>query len=132
MDVFSADELVTLGSGSLKSAVSAVPVYSTYTSMSPDLSAQFAALVNLAVVTNVVPYIIALSAITVIMTGAGVTGPTYSRNLAIAVVAIVYSVYALWRSGMEAVMGGMLVMGLGWLIWTFMAPRFVTAPATKR
>jgi hypothetical protein len=30
-------------------------------------------------------------------------------------------------------MGGMLVMGLGWLIWTFMAPRFAlpqTAYAT--
>jgi putrescine:ornithine antiporter len=99
--------------------------------MSPNLSEQFAALVNLAVVTNVVPYIVALSALTVIMKNAGVAGRTYNRNLAIAVVAIVYSVYALWRSGMEAVMGGMLVMGLGWLIWTFMAPRFATASPAR-
>ena len=35
--------------------------------ISPDLSAQFGALVNLAVVTNVVPYILALSALTVIL-----------------------------------------------------------------
>jgi putrescine:ornithine antiporter len=93
--------------------------------MSPDLSKQFAALVNLAVVTNVVPYIIALSALTVIMKKAGVTGGVYTRNVFVAVVAIVYSVYALHASGKDAVMGGMLVMGIGWLIWTFMAPRFM-------
>ena len=50
----------------------------------------------------------------------------YRRNVAVAVVAIVYSVYALWASGLEAVMGGMLVMGIGWLIWGFMAPRFAS------
>jgi putrescine:ornithine antiporter len=101
--------------------------------ISPNLSKQFSALVNLAVVTNVIPYIIALSALAVIMQAAGVTGPTFKRNLAVAVVAIVYSVYALYASGMEAVMGGMLVMGLGWLIWTFMAPRFVsTQPAASQ
>jgi putrescine:ornithine antiporter len=42
--------------------------------ISPNLSEQFAALVNLAVVTNVVPYIIALSALAVIMRKAGVPG----------------------------------------------------------
>jgi putrescine:ornithine antiporter len=99
--------------------------------ISPNLSEQFSALVNLAVVTNVVPYIVALSALTVIMRNAGVPNSTYNRNLAIAVVAMAYSVYALWTSGMEAVMGGMLVMGLGWIVWTFMAPSFVTAPAVK-
>ena len=97
--------------------------------MSPNLSEQFAALVNLAVVTNVVPYIIALSALTVIMQSAGVTGGVYTRNVIVAVIAILYSVYALYASGMEAVMGGMLVMGIGWLVWTFMAPRFMVAPA---
>jgi putrescine:ornithine antiporter len=97
--------------------------------MSPNLSEQFAALVNLAVVTNVIPYIVALSALAVIMRTANVTSATYNRNLAVAVLAIVYSVYVLWASGMEAVMGGMLVMGLGWLIWTFMAPRFMLQPA---
>src|SRR3954464_9327271 len=39
--------------------------------ISPSLSEQFSALVNLAVVTNVVPYIISLSALTVMMKGAG-------------------------------------------------------------
>jgi len=103
--------------------------------ISPNLSEQFGALVNLAVVTNVVPYIIALSAITVVMRNGGLTsGPTYTRNLVIVTVGILYSIYALWASGMEAVMGGMLVMGIGWLVWMFMSPRFVPstpASATK-
>ncbi len=101
--------------------------------ISPDLSSQFGALVNLAVVTNVVPYILALSALTVILQSAGVGGGGYTRTIAITVVGIVYSVYALYAAGTSAVMGGMLVMGLGWLIWLFIAPRFVatrTATAT--
>jgi putrescine:ornithine antiporter len=92
--------------------------------MSPNLSEQFAALVNLAVVTNVVPYIIALSALPVMMQKAGVSGATVTRNLSVATIAIVYSIYALYASGGEAVMGGILVMGIGWLIWAFISPRF--------
>ena len=67
--------------------------------ISPDLSSQFAALVNLAVVTNVVPYILALSALTVILQSAGVGGGAYTRTIAITVVGIAYSVYALYASG---------------------------------
>lgn len=93
--------------------------------MSPNLSEQFAALVNLAVVTNVVPYIIALSALPVIMQKAGLTGWTVTRNLTVASIAILYSIYALYASGNDAVMGGILVMGLGWLVWAFIAPRFI-------
>jgi putrescine:ornithine antiporter len=92
--------------------------------ISPNLSEQFSALVNLAVVTNVLPYLIALSALTVMMRAAGVPDGVFIRNTVIALVAMAYSIYALWESGFEAVMGGMLVMGVGYLIWGFMAPRF--------
>lgn len=96
--------------------------------MSPNLSEQFNALVNLAVVTNVLPYIIGLSALTVMMKAAKVERGIYNRNLTVAVIAIVYSTYAIWAAGLEAVMGGMLVMAVGFLIWAFISPRF--APAT--
>lgn len=100
--------------------------------ISPDLSSQFNALVNLAVVTNVIPYILALSALAVILKGAGVAGSDFKRTIAISVVGIAYSVYAMYASGGEAVMGGMLVMGLSWLIWLFIAPRFLaTRPAEQ-
>ncbi len=94
--------------------------------ISPSLSEQFSALVNLAVVTNVVPYVIALSALMVMMQGAGVTGAQYRRNVAVALVAMLYSVYAIYASGKDAVLGGMLVTGLTFIIWGFIAPRFTT------
>ena len=97
--------------------------------MSPDLSEQFAALVNLAVVTNVVPYVIALSALFVQMRDAKVEPGVFRRNAFVAVVAMLYSVYALYASGKDAVMGGMLVMGIGYVVYGFIAPRFVAAPA---
>jgi len=100
--------------------------------ISPDLSEQFAALVNLAVVTNVVPYVIALSALFVQMRDAKVEPGVFKRNAFVAVVAMVYSVYALYASGKDAVMGGMLVMGIGYIVYGFIAPRFVAAPAAAR
>jgi len=100
--------------------------------VSPNLSEQFASLVNLAVVTNVLPYIIALSALFVMMRDARVDQRTWRRNTFVTVVALLYSIYALWASGKDAVMGGMLVMALGYLIYGFLAPRFTTAPAAAR
>ena len=99
--------------------------------MSPDLSKQFAALVNLAVVTNVVPYVIALSALFVQMRDAKVEPGVFKRNAFVAVVAMLYSVYALYASGKDAVMGGMLVMGIGYIVYGFIAPRFVAAPGAQ-
>jgi putrescine:ornithine antiporter len=100
--------------------------------ISPSLSEQFSALVNLAVVTNVVPYIIALSALIYMMQAAGVTGTKYQVNVAIAMVAMLYSVYAIYASGKDAVLGGMLVMAVGFVIWGFIAPRFGSIPVNVR
>jgi putrescine:ornithine antiporter len=98
--------------------------------ISPNLSEQFSALVNLAVVTNVIPYIIALSALPLMMELAGVSATKFRRNAIVTTVALVYSVYALFASGKDAVFGGMLVMGIGFVIWGFIAARF--APRTGR
>jgi putrescine:ornithine antiporter len=42
---------------------------------------------------------------------------------------MLYSVFALYASGKDAVMGGMLVMGIGYIVYGLIAPRFVGAPA---
>jgi len=91
--------------------------------ISPNLAEQFAALVNLAVVTNVVPYIVSLSALFVMMRDAGTEPAVYRRNAVVTVVAMAYSVYALYASGKDAVLGGMLVMAIGYIIYGFIAPR---------
>jgi putrescine:ornithine antiporter len=97
--------------------------------ISPNLSKQFAVLVNLSVVTNVLPYIISLSALFVMMRNAKVEPGVFKRNAFVAVVAMLYSVYALYASGKDAVMGGILVMAIGYVVYGFVAPRFVAAPA---
>ena len=100
--------------------------------ISPNLSEQFAALVNLAVVTNVVPYIIALSALIVHdARRQGRARRVQAQRRRRGGGDALFSVYALWASGKDAVMGGMLVMGIGYIVWGFIAPRFVAAPAAQ-
>jgi len=41
-------------------------------------------------------------------------------------IALAYSVYALFASGKDAVFGGLLAWGIGLVIWGFIAPRFAT------
>src|SRR4029077_14545759 len=80
--------------------------------ISPSLAEQFSVLVNLAVVTNVIPYIISLSALTVMMKSAKVDPAVFKRNTVIALVATLYSTYAIYASGMSAVMGGTLTLAI--------------------
>ncbi len=100
--------------------------------ISPNLSEQFAALVNLAVVTNVLPYIISLSALFVMMRNAGTMPAKYRLNAIVTVIALAYSVYAIYASGKDAVLGGMLVMAIGYVIYGFMAFRFTAVTASGR
>ena len=100
--------------------------------ISPTLSEQFSALVNLAVVTNVVPYIISLSALIVMMKKAGVSSGTYKLNVFVTVVALLYSTYAIYASGKDAVLGGMIVVALTYILYGFLAPRFVLAPGLAK
>jgi putrescine:ornithine antiporter len=97
--------------------------------ISPTLSKQFSTLVNLAVVTNVIPYIVSLSALMVMMKAAKVSAGVWRRNSIIVTIATAYSVFALYASGKDAVMGGMLVVGIAYIIWGFIAPRFAAPSA---
>ncbi|GAA5189211.1 putrescine-ornithine antiporter [Ferrimonas gelatinilytica] len=100
-----------------------------FSTMSPDASQQFGKLVDLAAVTNIVPYITALSALMVVMTKAEVESGIYSRNVIVTLVAIIYSAYALYASGLEAAFGGMMVMMLSYVLYGFIAHRFETQGA---
>jgi putrescine:ornithine antiporter len=94
--------------------------------ISPSLSDQFSALVNLAVVTNVLPYIISLSALYVIMKAANVPASKYKFTGTIVFVGLAYSVYAIGLSGKDAVFGGTLVLSIALIAWGFIASRFMT------
>ena len=75
-----------------------------------------------------VPYIIALSALMVMMKAASVPEGKYRFNTAIATVGMLYSVFAIYASGKDAVLGGMIVTGIAFIIWGFIAPRFTGPP----
>ncbi len=93
--------------------------------ISPNASEQFGKLVNLAAVTNIIPYITALSALLVIMQKAGVARSIERRNIAVLAVAMGYCLYALYASGTEAVFGGMLVTAVGYLLFGYIADRLL-------
>ena len=50
--------------------------------------------------------------------------------MVVALVAMLYSTYALYASGKDAVLGGMLVTAIAFIIWGFIAPRFTPAGAS--
>lgn len=95
--------------------------------LSPNASAQFGRLVNLAAVTNIIPYITSLTGLLVIMYKAQVDIAIFRRNSAIMLVAVCYCFYALYASGLEAVFGAALIMALGYLLFGFIAKRFIKA-----
>ena len=92
--------------------------------ISPTLSEQFGALVNLAVVTNVIPVHHRAVGADGDDEGKPVVAGSTRATIVIALVAMLYSVYALYASGKDAVMGGMLVLAIAFIIWGFIAPRF--------
>ncbi len=93
--------------------------------LSPNATAQFSKLVNLAAVTNIIPYITSLTGLLVIMYKAQVPLNIFRRNAILMVVAVCYCFYALYASGLEAVFGAALIMALGYLLFGFIAKRFV-------
>ena len=58
------------------------------------------------------------------MKTAKVADNVYTRNVVIVVLGMGYSVFALYASGKDAVMGGMLVLGIVYIVWGFIANRF--------
>ena len=65
--------------------------------------------------------------------GRASTGRSTGRPWWWPLVAMLYSVYAIYASGKDAVMGGMLIVwGLGYLIWGFIAPRFAAGNGGAR
>lgn len=74
--------------------------------ISPSLSEQFETLVNLAVVTNIIPYLLSMGAVIVLMKAAKRAGSELKGTTFIAFIGSLYSLYALYASGFEAMTYG--------------------------
>ena len=81
--------------------------------ISPSLSEQFETLVNLAVVTNIIPYLLSMGAVIVLMKAAKRAGSELKGTTFIAFIGSLYSLYALYASGFEAMTYGSIVTFAG-------------------
>ena len=92
--------------------------------ISPSLNSQFNVLVNLAVVTNIIPYILSMAALAIIQRMANVPQGKARTANAVAFIGAMYSFYALYSSGEEAMLYGAIVTFLGWTLYGLISPRF--------
>lgn len=92
--------------------------------ISPSLSKQFNILVNLAVVTNVIPYLLSMAAVSVIQKSENVPANKVRFTNFIALIGSIYSLYALYTSGSQALMYGSIATFVGWTLYGFVSYRF--------
>ncbi|MBD1552282.1 putrescine-ornithine antiporter [Pseudomonas typographi] len=85
--------------------------------ISPDLSKQFDVLVNLAVVTNLVPYILSMAALATLQQVSNVPPRQALVSNAVAWLAAAYSYLALYSSGEQALMMGGLATIFGYSLF---------------
>ena len=91
--------------------------------ISPSLSTQFIVLVNLAVVTNLMPYLLSMGAIPMMQSMLGVAARRARVANVVAVLAGIYSLYALYSAGYQAVTWGAIVTFAGWILYGTVAGR---------
>ncbi len=112
--------------------ITAIQTGFCFMTVSPALFKQFNTLVDLAVVTNIMPYILSMAAVSVIMKFAKIPTGTARFYTFIAVIGAAYSFYALLSTGMMEVFYGSIVTFLGWTFWGFIAPRFSDSKEISR
>lgn len=93
--------------------------------ISPDLSKQFDTLVNLAVVTNLVPYILSMAALMTIQKISNVPPTKALISNIIAWIAAAYSYLALYSSGEQALMLGGVATIFGYTLFGFVNNRLI-------
>lgn len=92
--------------------------------ISPSLNKQFNILVDLAVVTNIIPYLLSMAALTVLLKYENIALQKIKVTSKVALVGSIYSIYALYASGQEAMTYGAIVTFLGWTLYGFVSDRF--------
>lgn len=95
--------------------------------ISPELKKQFEVLTNLAVVTNIVPYIICMASIVAIYAANRVNRQETITTCVVALIASIYTYYALYSSGQQSIMYGALVTFFGWTLFASVSHRFIEA-----
>ncbi len=92
--------------------------------ISPSLNKQFNVLVDLAVVTNVIPYLLSMAALAVLLKAENVAPQKYKTTVFVAFIGSVYSIYALYAAGEQAMLYGSIVTFIGWTLYGFVSYKF--------
>ena len=92
--------------------------------ISPSLNKQFNVLVDLAVVTNVIPYLLSMAALAVLLKTENVPQQKYKKTVLVAFIGSVYSIYALYAAGEQAMLYGSIVTFIGWTLYGFVSYKF--------
>lgn len=100
-----------------------------FLTISPDLSKQFDILVNLAVVTNLVPYILSMAALVTMQKVSNVPPNKALATNIIALIAAAYSYLALYSSGEQALMLGGVATIFGYTLFGFVNNRLIRLEA---
>lgn len=95
----------------------------SFMTVSPTLDSKFTVLLDLSVMTNVIPYLLSMSALVALQTIEKVPPLLAKRGNIVALLATIYSLYALYATGDTAMMWGGIVTFAGWGLYGFMVPR---------
>ena len=102
--------------------------------MDESLNRQFENLVNLAVVTNILPYLLCCISVHTILKEHGAGMKQKKQVLAVSVFAFAYSCYALYASGVEAMIGGGIATVIGFVMYQAafnVIPKLAARPVEK-
>lgn len=94
------------------------------TTINSSLTKQFNVLVDLAVVTNVIPYLLSMAAVAVIQVKANVNPLEAKVTNIIALIGSIYSLYALYAAGLEAMTYGGITTFAGWTLYGLVSTKF--------
>lgn len=96
----------------------------TLMTISPTLSKQFDIMVNLAVVTNIIPYLLSMASVKNLQIIEGADPVKAKVTNFIALLASIYSLYALYTAGFEAMMYGSIVTFAGWTFYGMVSYKY--------
>lgn len=104
--------------------ITAIQTLLAFMTISPSLNKQFNVLVDLAVVTNVIPYLLSMAALAVLLKYANISRNKYKITLFVAFIGSLYSIYALYAAGEQAMLYGSIVTFIGWTLYGFVSYKF--------
>lgn len=108
--------------------ITAVQSGLTLMTISPSLNKQFNILVDLAVVTNVIPYLLSMAALMVLQKVEKVPENKAKITTFVAFIGSLYSLYALYAAGEQPMLYGSIATFIGWTLYGFVSYKFDMKP----